>query len=193
MVKGGRKAMRKRIIRQGVPRNIITGVTRLYTADIAKVAADSGAYATFQPLLFPITDMFGAFQLYRIKRITVEFQLYNQLNNNSAFPTLYIAPQNWTESATPSALSEVIQLKGVKTYQFGPSRPTYKQSFVPFVNTTTSGPGRMPVSSPWLSTTSDLPQHMVYASWLQNYNSTSAATHTVRIVVTADFEFKGTR
>jgi len=165
----------------------------MYTADIAKVAADSGAYATFQPLLFPITDLFGSFSHYRIKRFNVEFQLYTQLNNNSAFPTLYIAPQSYNESATPSSLSEVVQFRGVKTYQFGPSRPTYKQSFVPYVNMTSTGPGRVPVASPWLSTTSDLPQHMAYVSWLQNYNSSTAATHTIRIVVSAIFEFKNTR
>lgn len=167
--------------------------TRMYTADIVRFPADSGLYRTFQPLLFPITDLMGSFSQYRIKSIRVDYQLYNQLNNNSVFPTLFIAPQSWTESTTPASLSEVIQFKGCKSFQFGPSRPVYTRTFKPHVNVSTTGPGRVPVLSPWLSTTADTPQHLTHVDWLVNYNSTSAATHTVRLVVTAQFEFRGSR
>jgi len=178
-----------------VPRSLPTQLvaSRIYQADILKVAADSGLYRTFQPLLFPISDLIGMFQCYRIRSIKVEYQLYNQLNNNSSFPTLYIAPQYWTESTTPSSISEVGQFQGVKVFQFGPSRPTYTQTFIPRVNMSSTGPGRTPVASPWLSTTSDLPQHLTHVEWIQNYNTTSAPTHTIRLVATAVFEFRGTR
>lgn len=184
---------RRNTRRRKVPRNMVLNVTRMYTADIAKAAADTGAFSTFQALLFPTSDVFSAFSHYRIKRFKIEYQLYNQLNNNSVFPTLYIAPQQFSESAVPSALSEVIQYKGVRTFQFGPSRPVYSQTFVPYVNMVTTGPGRVPVASPWLTTTGDAVQHMANVFWLQNYNSTSAASHTIRLVVSADFELKGTR
>lgn len=177
------------------PRNISNSIlaTRLYQADIAKFAADSGLYRTFQPLLFPFSDFFNTFQRYRIVKIKLEYQLYNQLNNNSVFPTLYIAPQNWTENAVPSSVNEVIQFRGCKTFQFGPSRPVYSQTFVPYVNISTTGPGRNPVASPWLSTTTDLIQHITSVEFLQNYNNTSAPTHTIRLVATAVFELSGTR
>lgn len=178
-----------------MPRGIISvaKVDRIFSADIGKLAADSGLYRTYQPLLFPVADFMGGYTQYRIRAITVEYQLYNQLNNNSAFPTLFIAPQCWNESATPGSLSEVQQFKGIRSFQFGPSRPTYKQTFIPFVNYSTTGPGRVPTQSPWISTTSDLPQHLTHVDWLVNYNSTSAATHTIRMVITAHFEFKNSR
>jgi len=178
-----------------VPRGIGNSVlaTRLYQADIAKFAADSGLYRTFQPLLFPITDLLGSFTKYRIRSIKLEYQLYNQLNNNSTFPTLYVAPQQYSESATPSSITEVIQFKGLQTFQFGPSRPTYTRTFTPYVNITTTGPGRVPTPSPWISSLSDLPQHLTNVEWLQNYNNTTQPTHTIRLVATAIFEFSGTR
>jgi len=168
-------------------------VTRIFFADVAKFAADSGLYRTIQPLNFPIADMIGAFTEYRIKSVKLTYQLYNQLNNNSVFPTLYIAPQHWSESATPASSSEVVQYKNVQTFQFGPSRPTYSRTFVPYVNMSSTGPGRVPVRSPWLSTSSDLPQHMLDAEWILNYNSTSAPTHTIRLNFIAQFEFRGPR
>jgi len=168
-------------------------VTRIFFADIAKVAGDSGIYRTIQPLNFPIADMIGSFTEYRIKSVKLTYQLYNQLNNNSVFPTLYFAPQRWNESATPASVSEVIQFAGVETFQFGPSRPTFSRTVTPYVNMVTTGPGRSPVASPWLSTTSDLPQHILNVEWLVNYNSTSAPTHTVRLNFIAEFEFRGPR
>jgi len=168
-------------------------VTRIFISDIAKVAADTGLYRTIQPLNFPIADMIGSFTYYRIKSVKLTYQLYQQLNNNSSFPTLYIAPQQWSESATPSSFNEVVQYKNVKTFQFGPSRPTYSQTFTPYVNMTSTGPGRVPVKSPWLSTSSDLPQHLLCVDWILAYNSTSAPTHTIRLNYVAEFEFKGPR
>jgi len=192
MVKRMQKNVRRR---RHVPRNItsVATVDRIFSADVAKIAGDSGLYRTFQPLLFPIADFIGGYTQYRIRSFTVQYQLYNQLNNNSAFPTLFIAPQSWSESATPASLSEVQQFKGIRMFQFGPSRPTYTQTSVPYVNFSTTGPGRIPTRSPWISTTSDLPQHLTHVDWLVNYNSTSATTHTIRLVVTAHFEFKNSR
>jgi len=168
-------------------------VSRIFISDISKVAADTGLYRTIQPLNFPIADMIGSFSYYRIKSIKLTYQLYQQLNNNSSFPTLYIAPQQWAESATPASFNEVVQFKNVKTFQFGPSRPTYSQTFAPHVNMVSTGPGRVPVRSPWLATSSDLPQHMLCVDWILAYNSTSAATHTIRLNYVAEFEFKGPR
>jgi len=185
--------MRRRS-RPSIPRSVtsIKG-TRIYSADIVKFAADTGLYRSFAASLFNFSDLFNTFQLYRITSLKLEYQLYNQLNNNSAFPTLYIAPQDWTETGTPSSINEVQTYRALQTFQFGPSRPVYSRTFVPYVNMTTSGPGRTPVRSPWLSTTSDAPPHMACVEWLQNYNSTSFATHTIRLVVTADFVMKGLR
>jgi hypothetical protein len=188
-----RRNFARRRRRRSVRSDSVHRVTRIFISDIAKVAADSGLYRTIQPLNFPIADMIGAFTYYRIKSIKLTYQLYQQLNNNSSFPTLYIAPQQWAESATPSSFNEVVQYKNVKTFQFGPSRPTYSQTFTPHVNMTSTGPGRVPVKSPWLSTSSDLPQHMICVDWLLAYNSTSASTHTIRLNYVAEFEFKGPR
>ncbi len=168
-------------------------VTRIFISDIAKFAADTGLYRTIQPLNFPIADMIGSFTYYRIKSIKLTYQLYLQLNNNSSFPTLYIAPQQWSESATPASFNEVVQYKNVKTFQFGPSKPTYSQTFTPYVNMVSTGPGRVPVRSPWLATSSDLPQHMICVDWILAYNSTSAPTHTIRLNYVAEFECKGPR
>jgi hypothetical protein len=137
--------------------------------------------------------LIGSFTEYRIVNIKLEYQLYNQLNNNSLFPTLFIAPQHWAESATPGSFNEVAQFKGIRTFQFGPSRPIYKQSFKPYVNMVTTGPARHAVASPWLTTSSDLAQHLTCVDWILGYNTTSAATHTIRLVVTANFEFRGPR
>lgn len=168
-------------------------ISRQYQADVVKFAADGGLYRTFSLGLFVPADVIQTFQMYRFKTIKVEYQLYSQLNNNSTFPTLFIAPQQWGELATPSLQTEVAQFNQVQTFQFGPSRPVYKQVFKPYVNFVTTGPGRNPVPSPWLATTSDTVQHMTHVDWLQNYNSTSAGTHTIRLVVTAQIELRGSR
>lgn len=168
-------------------------LSRQFQADIVKVAADTGLYRTVQASLFVPSDVFSVFQEYRFINVKYEYQLYSQLNNNSTFPTLFIAPQRWGELAVPTLQTEVTQYNNVRTFQFGPSRPTYTQSFKPHVNVVTVGPGRNPIPSPWLATTSDSVQHMTHVDWMQNYNSTSAATHAVRLVITATIEFRGTR
>lgn len=193
MARRNQSKLRNRRRRPSRQKDVTHRVTRIVIGDIAKVAADSGLYRTIQPLSFPVADMFGAFSLYRIKSVRLTYQLYQQLNNNSSFPTLYIAPQNYSESATPASFSEVVQFKNVKTFQFGPAQPTYSQTFVPYVNMSSTGPGRSPVASPWLSTTSDLPQHLLAVDWILAYNSTSAPTHTIRLNWVAEFEFKGPR
>jgi hypothetical protein len=181
--------------RNRVPRNMSTEatVTRMYSADIVRFAADSGLYRTFQLLLFPVADLQGLYSQYRIRNIKIEYQLYNQLNNNSQFPTLFIAPQSYNEGTTPASLSEVQQFRNVRTFQFGPSRPTYSQSFVPYVNMVTTGPGRVPTRSPWLTTSGDAIQHLTHVDWLVNYNSVTAPTHTIRLVATAVIDLKNTR
>lgn len=192
-----RNSKNSRIMRRRnrVPRNLSTDatVTRMYTADISKFAADSGLYRTFQLLLFPVADMQGLYSQYRVRNIKLEYQLYNQLNNNAPFPTLFIAPQSYNEGSTPASIAEVQQFRNCKTFQFGPSRPSYAQSFVPYVNMVTTGPGRVAVRSPWLTISGDAIQHLTNVEWLLNYNSTSFATHTIRLVVTAIIDLKNTR
>lgn len=178
-----------------VPRNISSAhrVTRLYSADIVKFAADSGLYRTFQLLLFPVADIQNLYSQYKINSITLEYQLYNQLNNNSVFPTLYTAPQSYNEGTTPASITEVQQFKDCEVFQFGPSRPVFRRKYVPWVNMVTTGPGRVPVRSPWLTLSGDAIQHLTNVDWMVNYNSTSAATHTVRLVVWADISVRNTR
>jgi len=168
-------------------------ISRQWQADVAKTAGDSGLYRSVTAGLFNFSDIFNMFQFYRITSVKFEYQLYNQLNNNASFPTLFIAPQQWGELAIPTSQTEVSQFNKVRTFQFGPSRPTYTQTFKPFVNMVTTGPGRNPVPSPWIATTGDSVQHMTHVDWLQNYNNTSAPTHTIRLIATATFQLRGTR
>lgn len=188
-----RRSPRKGSVPRGLGGSNALVLSRQWQADVAKITADSGLYRTFQASQFVPSDLFQVFQRYRFLSVKVEYQLYNQLNNNASFPTLYIAPQQWGELAVPTLITEVAQFNQVKTFQFGPSRPTYTQTFKPYVNVVTVGPGRNPVPSPWLATTGDAVQHMTHVDWLQNYNSTSAPTHTIRLVATAVIEFQGTR
>jgi hypothetical protein len=179
---------RRRFRRKAANTSIIH---RYLSANIVKFAADSGLYRSYSMALFPSSDVTNLFQEYRIKWVELTYQLYNQLNNNSSFPTLFIAPQDWNNNAgTPSSITEVQQFQGIKTFQFGPANPTATYRFTPTVFV---GGEKLLHKSPWLSVSADTVQHMTSVEWLQRYNSTSDPTHTIQLSAKICVELRKTR
>lgn len=171
-------------------------INRMYANDIAKglLAADRGQYRSFNLGTFPDADIISLYSEYRIKFIEVTYQLYTQPNNNSNFPTLYVAPQHVADVAVaPSSRDEVLQFKGVVTHQFGPSNLVFKRRFTPVVMISTSGSGKMIATSPWLSTTGDAVPHLTHVEWIDKYNVSTDNSHNIRIVAKAIVECRGTK
>ncbi len=159
---------------------------------ISKGAVDSGQYYFTTLSGFSDADIISSFSEYRITRATITYTLFTQPNNNANFPCLTEAPQRIVDTTTaPTAITEVEQFGKVKMFQFGPADLTYTRSYTPYVNFTVSGSGKAPVASPWLNTLSDSVPHMTHVYWLQNYNSPTDNSHTLRINVLLDIEVRG--
>jgi hypothetical protein len=184
----GRKA---RLVRSPYPQ--VHVIHREWVGTITKSAADSGFYRSWNLATFPSSDIVSMFMDYKIASIDMTYLLINAPNNNSTFPTLYLAPQHFNYGVAPASRDEVIQYKGIVTKQFGPAMVQYKKSFVPYAFTTLTGSGQAPVASPWLNTNNTATTHAVGVEWIDNYNSTSATTHTLNLVVRATILARGTR
>jgi hypothetical protein len=169
---------------------------RKVSTNIAKIATDTGIYYFVRLADFPsASEITSLFQFYRIKKFELKFLLVNQPNNNSSFPTLYIAPQQSTLSGTPASRDEVLQYQGVQIHQFGPSNLVKTISTTPCVLLDSSGSvgGGMVKQSPWLSTANNGIIHSAFVLWISRYNSTTDPTHTLELDVTAWFDAKGTK
>lgn len=168
-------------------------VERQLIQNIPKVASDTGNFRSYNLSQFPDADIVSLFQEYRIKSVTLTWMLVNAPNNNASFPTLYVAPQHIFTGSPPANRDEVIQYRGIQTYQYGPSRIVYKRKFIPFVPLDASTTGKKFVSSPWLSTTTDTVPHYTDVEWISRYNSTTDPTHTIELLAHAVIECRHTR
>lgn len=188
-----RQQKRQRMNRNSTKYGTIT-VHRMLIGDIGQGSGsvDRGIYRSYSLSEFPYSDIAGAFQEYRIKKFITTYQLYTQPNNNSKFPTLYLAPQIFTNTAlaAPSTRDEVVQFVGVKTHQFGPSNLT-KVITTPAY--TFVGAERRIVKSPWLNITADGVRHTTLVEWLSNYNTGTDNSHVIRLSVKAIIELRKTR
>lgn len=170
-----------------------TKLTRVVTANLIKLATDSGTYRSVTLSSVPSSDITSLFQKYRILRVTNVYSLVNAPNNNADFPTLYIAPQEYSNLTNVGSRDEVLQFRGFKQFQFGPATMTFRHSFVPKVFANTDGPAKMVTTSPWLSTATPAAPHMTCIEWLDRYNSTSSPTHTIQLTQILEVEATGTR
>lgn len=178
------------------PKDVIQSFQRKYSLNVSKIAVDTGAYFNVRLADFPVvTDITSLFQFYRLRKVEIQFILVNQPNNNSSFPTLYIAPQQSTLSGTPSSRDEVLQYQGVQIHQFGPSDLVKKFSAVPAVLLDSSAGvvGGTLSQSPWLSTANNGTLHSAIIYWISRYNTTSDSTHQLEVDVTVWLDAKGTR
>lgn len=170
-----------------------TKLTRVTTFNLLKLSADSGTYRSVNLSSVPSSDIQSLFQKYRIVRITTVYTLVNAPNNNADFPTLYVAPQEYSNLTSVGSRDEVLQFRGFKQFQFGPSKMEFRHSWVPKVFANVDGPGKVVTVSPWLSTTTPATPHMSNIEWLDRYNSTTSNTHTIQLTLILDIEAVGTR
>jgi hypothetical protein len=170
--------------------------TRTAVFPLAKASADTGYYLATKLSDMVNTDITNLFQEYRITNIQFRFRLPNQLNNNADFPTLYYAPYRQTPSSTPSLVSEITQIQGCKTFQFGPANTTVTFATKPYTlagNLATSGPGHCLQQDKWFSTESVNVVNQSFAIFVVRYNTTSSPTHTLEYDMTYTVECRGTR
>lgn len=185
------RARKKKALLKSSPNHVIT---RMYVANVVKSTSDTGVFRSYNLATFPTSDIISLYQDYKIKSVKLDYLLVNAPNNNADFPTLYIAPSHYNlGGVTPANRDEVLQYKGVKCFQFGPSRLQYTQTFKPYIQMNTTGSGLVSSSSQWLTTQSSLVPHLVCVEWIDRYNSTSSPTHTLQLNVTITVECRMTR
>jgi len=164
---------------------------------LAKFAGDVGFYTAYQLSQFPgISDIRSLYTDYRVKSLRLTFNLINAPNNNASFPTLIIAPQHYNGAlgtVSVGSRDEISQFKGVRVFQFGPSRVSYTQSFKPWVSMAGAGAGLMPIACPWINTINDDVKLVTNGYWLARYNTGSDPTHTIELTVSAVIECRGTK
>lgn len=190
---GRKRARGKKLASAHVLHRIFIG-----TATKGAAAADTGSYQSYALADFPSSDIVSLYQQYRIKAFEVTYTLFSQPNNNSNFPQLYIAPQEYNNQlGVPSSFDEVVQYKGVITHQFGPGpNQTFKHRYVPrvFLDATQgTSTGSLVLQSPWVSTFTAALRHMSHVEWITNYNAGVDNSHTIRRTVKAIIECKDTR
>lgn len=188
-----RKRSRKAQIAR-LPGNTTT-FTRKATFAIVKGAADSGRAVIVTLGDFTVSDITSLFGLYKIDTVKVTWRLVNAPNNNATFPTLHTAPQSYSLSA-PTTLAEMQSLTGIKTYQFGPSHVSYTRVFKPAIiidASSAAGTGQVNMPATWLTVFNTAVNHVVCSQWIQRYNSTSDATHTIEYDTEVVLSLKSTR
>jgi len=164
------------------PTDVLVKFSRSNVVSLAKITGDSGAYVQTLLNTYPsVSEVTSLFAEYRIDRVELKFRLVTGPNNNASFPTLYIAPNNWSSGGVPGSQDEVLQFQGLQTHQFGPSNLTYSRSIRPSykrdINNAVGG-GEV-VKSGFLSTLNSAITHMSFVYWLGRYNSVSDSTHTI--------------
>lgn len=171
--------------------------TRMLASVVPKVAADTGYFYAIRLSDFTYSDIQNLFQEYRLVNVKFTVRIASQLNNNADFPTLFYAPLKYsTVTSTPTNRDEVMQIKGVKEYQFGPSNNSVSFSVNPVTfaaGLTTSGVGYAPAQGRWFTTDSINVVHNCFALWISRYNTATSPTHTIDLDITGTFEAKGTK
>lgn len=185
----------RRGIRSKLPGAEIT-VHRRFLFAIGKTAADTGRVLSTTLNDYSASELQSVFQLYKISKIKATWTLVNAPNNNANFPTLHLAPQNFT-FITPASLTEMLQYDKLKIFQFGPNRVQYSHTFTPaclLEASASAGTGQviMPGGVPFLST-NNINSNFIFGSyWLARYSNVDV-THTVELTLDATIKLKGTR
>jgi len=175
---------------------MLRGVKRTVVVAIPKLAADSGNFRNVKLAdFFGSSDFTSLFTQYRITKVTYKYTLVNAPNNNAAFPTLYVAPQQFAYSGAPTSRDEVLQYQGVQAIQFGPAKISHNVEVVPGTFLDASGlvGGGNVKRSPWLSSANNGNQHFTTVDWISRYDSTINPTHSIELQISAWFQLKGTR
>lgn len=176
-----------------VPGTVVTLHRRRIVA-LTKSASDSGQGYSFRLTDFADADIISLFQMYKITSVRLTFRLVNAPNNNATFPTLHLAPNNFSD-VTPTSIDEVRQYNNLSVYQFGPSKVQYSRTFTPSqlvdLVGTTAGRGVMPPT--WTAITNDTVIHLCAVWWLQRFNTTSDPTHTIELDTDITVQCKGPR
>ncbi len=174
----------------------LTRFMRSTVTTLAKTASDTGGYISVTPSALPgINDILSLFKEYKIVKLSWTFTLTSAPNNNSNFPTIWWAPQNYAASGVPTSRDDVLQFQGVRTHQFGPSNLTTTLTVKPSASIDCFGisaSGIIPY--PWITNAvSSVPAvGMVY--WLSRYSTVPAdSTHNVEITTRVWLDARGTR
>lgn len=163
---------------------------------LTKTATDSGRLLSTTLNDYSAAELRSVFQLYRIESVKVTWTLVNGPNNNANFPTLHLAPQNFSFIIPPS-LAEMMQYDKLTVFQFGPSRMQYSRTFTPALlldASASAGTGQviMPGKAPFVSSENVNTNYILGSFWLQRYSNVDT-THTIEITLDATLKFKGIR
>lgn len=163
---------------------------------LTKTAADTGRLISVSLNDFSAVELRSVFQLYKIVKVKVTWTLINAPNNNANFPTLHIAPQNFS-FITPPSLSEMSQYDKLTIFQFGPSRVQYSRVFTPALlvdASASAGTGQviMPGGTPFVSSENVNTNYICGSFWLARYSNVDV-THTIEMTLDATIKLKGVR
>lgn len=163
---------------------------------LAKTATDSGRLLSTTLNDYSAAELRSVFQLYKIESVRVTWTLVNGPNNNANFPTLHLAPQNFSFIIPPS-LNEMMQYDKLTVFQFGPSRMQYSRVFKPALlldASASAGTGQViaPGLTSFVSTENVNTNFILGSFWLQRYSNVDT-THTIEITLDATLKFKGIR
>lgn len=166
------------------------------TIVLPKVAGDAGNALWSTLSSFTSSDIVSLFSFYKVTNVKLTWRLVNAPNNNATFPTLWIAPRQYSTTA-PASLDEVQQYNGVTSYQFGPNRVSYTRNFKPSLQASTrtsTGVGNgLTMPFDWVSTDLDTAAFFFAVFWVQRYNSAPDSSHTLEIDYVLTVEAKQPR
>jgi len=169
---------------------------RVDTITLPKSASDSGNALWTTLSSFTSSDIVSLFSFYKVTNIKCVFRLVNAPNNNATFPTLWIAPRQFS-TAPPSSLDEVQQYNGVKSHQFCPANLKFEANYKPSMQLSTrtaTGVGNgSTVPCDWISTDLDTVALFFAVFWIQRYNTAPDSSHTLEIDYTLTVAVKQPR
>lgn len=183
----------RRVSQPKLPGAEIT-VHRRFSFALGKTATDTGRVLSTNLGDYSASELAAVFQYYRIRKVKVSWLLVNAPNNNANFPTLNVAPQNFTFIA-PASLLDMQQYDKLRLYQFGPSKVMYSHTFIPanqLQTDATAGTAQaiFPGGALWMSTNNTTASYTLGSYWLERYSNVDV-THTIQITFDVTVSFKG--
>lgn len=162
-------------------------------SNIVKGAIDAGTGYSFTLSSLPNYTAFSVFDMYRINFVEVEY-LLNQTTATVTYPTLYWTP-DYDDASSPTSLGALQSFETAEVFQYSPTAVSFRRKIVPkpaqtaYVGGLASG---FVVGSPKLWINSDSPgvQYFGMKHWIANYNSTTANSTNIIIVVRYNLSFK---
>jgi hypothetical protein len=162
-------------------------------ASINKGTVDAGSGYSFTLSSLPDASAFSLFDMYRINFVEIEY-LLNQTSSTVLYPTLYWTP-DYDDASVPTSLAAVQSYESAEVFQYSGTATSFRRKLVPKPAQTAYVGGLATgyvVGSPrtWINTDSPGVQYFGMKHWIQNYNTTTANSTNIIIVVRYNLSFK---